>query len=245
MKVFLYDGSFEGLLTCIYYAFYSVTPPTAIYSKKEFDEFLLDEIVEINTEEDKYNKVRKGIINKVGSLSYKNIYLVYLSNNKDKEIIIFKYLKIAFKVGSDINNLLNLDIVKLVYDITRRVSHEAHKFTGFIRFNLVNNKFLYSSIEPDNDILELIAHHFTSRFSNEFFIIHDIIREKALIYDTCSYEIIQMDSNTYNILKDSTDEYSDLWKEYFKSTTIKERFNPKLQEKLMPKRYWKHIIETK
>ena len=53
-----------------------------------------------------------------------------------------------------------------------------------------------------------------------------------------------MDKETYEQLKSHNDEYSDLWKTYFRSTTIEERRNPKLQSRMMPKRYWKHILET-
>ena len=92
--------------------------------------------------------------------------------------------------------------------------------------------------------MELLGDHFKNRFSREYFIIHDISREKALIYNKISYEIIHMDKETYEQLKSHKDEYSNLWKTYFKSTTIEERRNPKLQARLMPKRYWKHILET-
>ena len=121
---------------------------------------------------------------------------------------------------------------------------ECHRFEGFIRFNYIDEKFLYSSIEPDNDILELLGDHFKNRFSREYFIIHDISREKALIYNGISYEIIVMDKDTYEKLKSHDDEYANLWKAYFKSTTIEERKNLKLQCRMMPKRYWKHILET-
>jgi probable DNA metabolism protein len=121
---------------------------------------------------------------------------------------------------------------------------ECHRFNGFIRFNYIDEKFLYSSIEPDNDILELIGDHFKDRFSKEYFIIHDISREKALIYNGISYEIILMDKITYEKLKLHDDEYTNLWKAYFKSTTIEERKNFRLQCRMMPKRYWKHILET-
>lgn len=245
MKIFLYDGSFDGLLTGIYESFYSKVPPSGIYYAKDFDALLIDEIIHIETDEVKYKKVKNAIITKVDYSVLKNIYLVYLSNHKDKGIIILNYLKFAFKVGSKVHNFLNLEIVKLVDEIKRRINLEAHRYEGFIRFNLIDNKFLYSSIEPDNDILELIIKHFTSRFSNEYFIIHDIKREKALIYNINSYEIIDMTLDDYELLKDNKDEYSLLWKEYFKSTNIKERENPKLQKRMMPKRYWNHLPEIK
>jgi hypothetical protein len=34
-----------------------------------------------------------------------------------------------------------------------------------------------------------------------------------------------------------------LWREYFREIAIKERMNPRLQAKLMPRRYWKHLVE--
>ncbi|MGL5152900.1 MAG: DUF4130 domain-containing protein, partial [Clostridium sp.] len=47
----------------------------------------------------------------------------------------------------------------------------------------------------------------------------------------------------YEQLKGYEDNYTDLWKEYFKSVTIKERTNPKLQKRMMPKRYWENLTE--
>ena len=52
-----------------------------------------------------------------------------------------------------------------------------------------------------------------------------------------------MTVDDYNLFKGTKDEYVDLWKCYFESTTIKERKNPKLQKRMMPLRYWKHLSE--
>lgn len=245
MKIFIYDDTFEGLLTSIYDGFYSKEPPTSIYGANEANTpLLLGEISEIKTEKDKFKKVKDAIINKIDFVALKKIYMVYLSNQEEKALVIYKYLKIAFKLGHDVHSFLNVDIIRLVDDINRRVSMESHRFEGFIRFNYIDEKFLYSSIEPDNDILELLGDHFKNRFSKEYFIIHDISRNKALIYNGLSYEIIFMDKETYEKLKSHNDEYANLWKTYFKATTIEERKNLRLQCRMMPKRYWKHILET-
>lgn len=247
MKIYLYDDTFEGLLTSIYDAFYSNgSPPTSIYGKSQTNTpLLLGNIVEISTDINKFKKVKSAIINKINFLSLKKIYFAFLSNYEDKGIIIFNYLKIAFKLGPDVHDFLNIDVIRLVDNITKNVLNECHRFEGFIRFNQIEEKLLYSSIEPDNDILELIGDHFKNRFPREYFIIHDISRQKALIYNTNFYEIIDMDIETYEKLKFHNDEYTDLWKTYFKATTIQERKNLKLQCRMMPKRYWKHILETK
>ncbi|NRT79222.1 TIGR03915 family putative DNA repair protein [Clostridium beijerinckii] len=247
MKIYLYDDTFEGLLTSIYDAFYSNgSPPTSIYGKSQTNTpLLLGNIVEISTDINKFKKVKNAIINKINFLSLKKIYFAFLSNYEDKGIIIFNYLKIAFKLGPDVHDFLNIYVIRLVDNITKKVLNECHRFEGFIRFNQIEEKLLYSSIEPDNDILELIGDHFKNRFPREYFIIHDISRQKALIYNTNFYEIIDMDMETYEKLKFHNDEYTDLWKTYFKATTIQERKNLKLQCRMMPKRYWKHLLETK
>lgn len=225
MKIYLYDDTFEGLLTSIYDAFYSNgSPPTSIYGKSQTNTpLLLGNIVEISTDINKFKKVKNAIINKINFLSLKKIYFAFLSNYEDKGIIIFNYLKIAFKLGPDVHDFLNIDVIRLVDNITKKVLNECHRFEGFIRFNQIEEKLLYSSIEPDNDILELIGDHFKNRFPREYFIIHDISRQKALIYNTNFYEIIDMDMETYEKLKFHNDEYTDLWKTYFKATTIEER----------------------
>ena len=38
-------------------------------------------------------------------------------------------------------------------------------------------------------------------------------------------------------------EYSELWKTFHKSISIKERENKKLQQSNLPKYYWKHLVE--
>lgn len=245
MDILLYDGTFEGFLTCIYDAFYSKSKPNGIYSKNEFSTpLLLGNIIEVDSDETKFKKVRDAIKNKIDSLCLKKIYIVYLSNYVDKGILILEYLKKAFKIGSHIHLFLNIDCVRQIDEISRRVTSESHRFKGFVRFNYINNKFLYSAIGPDNDILELLAEHFKKRFSQEYFIIHDISRGKALIYNRKSYEIFPMSIDDYKVLKEHDDEYCDLWKTYFKSTTINERRNLKLQARMMPRRYWKHIFEV-
>ncbi|AGF58413.1 putative DNA metabolism protein [Clostridium saccharoperbutylacetonicum] len=245
MKIYVYDNTFEGLLTAIYEAFYEKNPLAAFYAQNELDApLLLGENITILTNHEKFKKVKNAIINKLDFLAFKKLYMVFLSNEKEKGVIIYKYLKTAFKLGPEVHNFLNINEIRIVDNISKQISYETHRFEGFIRFNYIDEKFLYSSIEPDNDILELLGDHFQNRFPKEYFIIHDILRDKALIYNTFFYEIIEMTNDTYEKLKSHSDDYTKLWKAYFKSTTIEERKNLRLQSRMMPKRYWKHILET-
>ena len=245
MCVLTYDGSFEGLLTCVYDGFYLKRKINNIFSEaSNYMPSLFDEVIKIVTDINKFEKVRNAVIVKIDRLALKKLYTVYLSNSDNKEILIYSYLKKAFKIGPDIHLFLNLDEVRLIDDICKRVSYEIHHLRGFIRFNYIQNKFLYTAISPDNDILEFLAEPFKKRYANEFWIINDTLRKKAVIYNKDSYEIISFSEDDTAKLYEYKDEYSQLWIEYFKATTISERKNLKLQKRMMPKRYWKNILET-
>lgn len=97
-----------------------------------------------------------------------------------------------------------------------------HRFTGFVRFKEVNG-ILYSSIEPDFNIVGLLGNHFKSRLTNEYFIIHDTKRNIALVYNKDSYYLTSLDTSIINLLEstDDTGDYAKLWKEYFKATEKK------------------------
>lgn len=242
--IYLYDGTFEGLLTSIYDGFYATTPPNVITTKNEYEVDFLSEIVTIKTDILKHKKVQNSIVTKIDQACLKKLYYVFLSNRDDKGILCFNYLKLAFKLGPNVHKYLHNDLVKAVDATNKRVSLETHRFTGLVRFSYINDKFLYSSIEPDNNILEFISPHFKRRFPSEYWIIHDIKRGLASIYNTKGWQIVDMDIDAYNDLKNYTDDFHELWKDYFTSTTIKERINLKHQKGQMPKRYWKHLTEV-
>jgi probable DNA metabolism protein len=52
-----------------------------------------------------------------------------------------------------------------------------------------------------------------------------------------------MDLNLYDLLKNDSDEYQDLWKIFFENIAIKERINPKLQRNNLPLRFRKDMTE--
>lgn len=245
MIIYFYDGTFEGLLTSIFDGFYAKTPPDIICTKYEYEVDFLSEIVNIETDDIKHKKVQNSIITKINQLCLSKLYYVFLSNKENKGMLCFQYLKLAFKIGPDIHKYLHNDLVKEIDIINRKVSFESHRFTGLVRFSYINENFLYSPIEPDNNILELLSPHFQKRFPGEYWIIHDIKRGLASIHNKISWEIVEMDTQSYNELKNYTDDFHSLWKNYFTSTTIKERLNLRHQKGQMPKRYWNHLTEFK
>ena len=59
------------------------------------------------------------------------------------------------------------------HDLIQSRCQEAHRYLGFVRFQEMKGKLLYSEIEPSGQILPLIGDHFYEPLSGERFLIFD------------------------------------------------------------------------
>lgn len=251
---YLYDGSFEGFLTCVYEHYYTEKADD-ISVIEDFQENLLVESKIVETDSEKADKVYNAIITKISRPSLVCIYKTLGSIVKDREMKCLRYLELGFKMGDKIERLHGNPIVFDVQDANRKFGFEIHRMHGLIRFSVVKSRgtmspdnevqeILYSPIEPDNDIIEFLVYHFKDRYKNNPFIIHDKKREKAVVYGAGKWQVIDFPKEQ-NLLENTLDEnqYQQLWKMYFETISIKERVNPKCQKNFMPARYWKNLTE--
>ncbi len=243
-KTFLYDNTFNGLLTIVFDCYSNKTLPQKIFPLDSYISNFLDTKIYIETDEKKSTRILNGIYNNIGHDALHNSYYAFLSNESQKEMYILKYLCNGFDIGPSINNMLTLSYVFKVINIRKRALSECHKLKGLLRFQEISNNIFYASIHPDNFILEPLGHHFMNRLPNQDFIIHDKNRELCFIHHNFSYQIIE--SKTLKIPSITEEEklYQDLWKTFFNTISIKERLNPRCQMQFMPKKYWKDLIET-
>jgi len=238
--IYLYKESFNDLLNLINYLLKNKIHPENI--KNEFySKTLLDEIYYPIIKED--NDLCERITNKIGIDSFLIIYYVFLSNDNDKELLIYQFLLNSLKYKSKIRFMRNIDCVSKCLKISRYVKHEAHKFKGFVRFSELYNGVLYSEIEPENNILLILSNHFKSRLKNEYWMIKDNKRNIISIYDKSKFYILNGNDINVNNLK-KKDYYEDMWKSFYRIIGIKERKNDRCRMNFMPKKYWKYIVEV-
>jgi probable DNA metabolism protein len=242
MVDYLYDGSFEGFLTCIYHH-YASQKASGIYPKDAYQPNLLTDCKEVRSDEALAARVYQGITRKISSFDLERVYKVFLSSSPDKENHLLRYLELGFQLGGDVSRLHGNPAVFEVQKIDRQVGFEVHRYKGLLRFTVLANGVLYSPIEPDHDVLELLADHFTVRFREDPFLIHDKKRKKAMIaaggqWYICPFEETEIPARAVDEL-----DYQRLWRNYFDTIAIKERTNKKCQKNFMPVRYWKHLTE--
>ena len=239
---YLYDGTFDGLLTCIHHHYYT-KKATGIFLLKEYQPNFLNGFMEVETDENKADAVYEAIRKKISSYDLSRIYKAFLTSDPEKEMKILRYVVKGFKTGSKISMLHGDPVVFDVQALEKRINNEKQRMLQFVRFSVMKNDVLYAKIEPDNDVLELTAEHFCDRYKNDPFIIHDVKRSKALVAFQGEWYITVFEETDIPELSADEKEYRRLWKNYFDSIAIKERINPKCQRSFMPMKYRKHLTE--
>jgi probable DNA metabolism protein len=240
-KIYVYDGSFLSLINLIIYLIDKNIKPDSI-REEDYNPNLFEEIINLdignNITIDKFFEM-------FGSNVFSVIYYVFLSSDENKELILFYFCLNARKYKSSILYRRNLKCVSEALRISEYVSHETHKFKGFVRFKELENNVLYAEIEPVNNVLFLISKHFAKRLKSEYWIIKDVKRNILSIYDKKEFIIVSDDEFVLATDKVSDKEnlMVDLWKVFYKTIGISERKNDRCRMNFMPKRYWKYLTE--
>ncbi len=245
MLYYIYDGTFEGLLTAIYDAFYEKEPPEQIVPVDSFADSLLITKTYIESDPEKSKKVHDAVVNKISRNAMRNIMYTYLSEHKNAGIYILDYLRFGFKAGKSADSCLSDDRVHRVHNLTLKVARERQLLAGIIRFRLLHNNIYYGPIEPQYNTICLLGDHFADRMSDQVFVIHDLKRNYGVFYDKSKWFISDINMKENLTFHENEIFFQKLWKQYFDDIAIKNRINPKLQSRFLPNRYWKYLIETK
>ena len=91
-KTLIYDGSFEGFLSCVFYIFeYKLTDVT-IQNEFVVQNGLFSENETIATDTKKADRVWKGLKQKASTISSTKIYYAFLSEQLGVENILLNYI---------------------------------------------------------------------------------------------------------------------------------------------------------
>ena len=251
MHYFIYDNTFDGLLTCVFDAF----------NRKEFPDRIVGENTQLPlftesftviTDETKSDRVLKTLREKISPSALDMLFIDYLSESEEVTIILFRYIRKALTSELSIEmNFADPDVLELS-KIYKKVTREEERMRQFVRFQKTADGIFFAVMNPIYNVLPLSARFFQNRFADQPWVIYDIRRKYGLYYDLQTVETVQVDglqiaAETGQLTPEKLDDYElafrDLWKDYLKAITIRERKNLKLQRQFMPKRFWKYLTE--
>ena len=250
-SILIYDGSFDGFLTCVFQVYDLKLKQVIIQKDSESQASLFGKQNVVAADPVKADRVWKGLGKKTSNAGRLRIYYGFLSEKQWVENLLLRYIQYIFEsslpVDSDFSNPDVLELSK----VAKSVGREKHRMEAFVRFRLTKDGLYFATIEPDFDVLPLISKHFKSRYADQKWVIYDLKRNYGLYYDLDRVEIINLTlPEGFDASKTSPDyfaveeiEFQTLWKDYFESTNIPSRKNIKLHVRHVPKRYWKYLSE--
>lgn len=258
MHIFLCEDSIDGIFTGIYDAWASryghKNIKLCINDTITYE--LFSEYITVTPDSEKSKKVGRTIIARLGMEVYQDILQAVLAHddkkkNKhpDKADCIYRTLLYGFSLadGHRILQALGNPYIARVFELSRSTGNEAHHLLGFLRFQELENGVLFSTIRPKNQVISVLAEHFTDRLPQEHFMIYDVTHQIAAIHKAGSGYFLTDASNlnpdVITRLSPAEKEYQKLWCGFFDSIAIEARKNPKLQSQNIPKRFWKDTVE--
>ncbi|GFE61743.1 TIGR03915 family putative DNA repair protein [Geobacter sp. AOG2] len=258
-----YDGTFEGFLCALAACRESggaeaeFLRPGAESGAGLFAAGSLD----VATERETALRFRERFVTAVSREAFATLRYAFHSEAAGVEQLVWRYVALGLKKGRQVQRMLAQEPVCSVHRLSRRVAHEAHRFTGFVRFREVawpadgelggeagrdrpEVPLMYARIEPDADILPFIAPYFRERLGDRPWMIHDLRRSALALCDRGTWRLVGGVSLAGRPDYTAGEEVcSRLWRSYFQHMAIPERHNPRLQQSLVPLRFRAHLVE--
>lgn len=241
MKIFITDGSHSAFFTAVFDAFRE--KDAVITSDENVQLSLESEIIKVCGDNEKCGRVLNGI-SRYDKYAEEEITLALRSCDPLKEQTAFGYIKKLMSFKAPIRKMLSLTETIELNELVYKVNGETHRLKGLLRFIEGKDGALYAPYSPDNDITDLLMRHFSERLKSERFVIHDIKRKIAGIYDGNEW-IMGYAGEAEIYLSEYERAFENLWKKYYKAVNISERPHEKQMKGSMPVRYWKFLPEKK
>lgn len=251
MHTYVFDGTFEGLLTAVFEYFERKPGPVQLSSTTAYQPSLLDTELMVHTDHLKAGRVWKGLQQRFSGNWPLKYYASWLSEDQQAFDHLFQLALYLFR--NDAGACMNFGNTHVLFveQVYHKVHREKHRMEAFIRFRQTNDGIYYALVRPDFNVLPLIAKHFKDRYADQQWIIYDEKRRYGLYYDRDKVEEINLEFLNGEsaalpdvaVWDEREDLYSTLWKDYFKSANIPARNNPKLHLRHVPKRYWRYLTE--
>lgn len=169
-KVYFCEDSLEGIFSGIYEAWsgrngHANNEIRILNGEDQGNMELFTEYIYVKNSEEKISKVIRAIYEKISEEAYELICGAACSYEISRGDDIYRFLIVGFSMGKGIVDCLHNKYVMRIFELNRNVGYEAHHFKGFLRFQEMEEGILIGKIAPKNDIIRVLAPHFSDRLS--------------------------------------------------------------------------------
>ena len=238
--IYRYDGTLEGFLCCVFESYVNKEPPMGFQGPEDLEPTLFP-VRWVETDSAHAQRIHASIRRRsayAGELVEKG----FLTCAPDREMMLFRFIAALYDEGPALLRRISDDAVLPLLQAVRHLEGEAHLLKGFTRFSDFDGVLVWE-IAPKNRVLPLLRRHFCSRFYNERLMLYDRTHREALFYREGKWCILPLDHFEMARPDRREAEFRRLWKRFYDTVAIRERYNPKCRRTQMPMRYWGTMTE--
>lgn len=260
---YVFDGSFEGILTAVYLACKLREAPADLVLPQNLQLRLGQEERVIETNMDYAMLVRRSIMRNFGKEVFEAIQCAAASDEPKAPHAVYQFTRKllgqckacagcskkgfcthACQVASN-RSVLDQIGDPLTYEIHRlrcSVLNEREYMVQFIRFEHMEGDVWFARCNPKAKVIPLLMSWFIARFNTQRFVIFDETHKISGVFDGRNWHLVQGDVTPPARVSNEVS-MQNAWRRYFDSLCVDERYNPELQRQNMPKRFWKNLTE--
>lgn len=233
---YTYDGTLAGLLTLYARLLPERADVERISAFPLEQQGLFISEIPIATDQAVAEAFWQRLTRRLSDNSLKLLRRCLLADHPRQELLIYHYLLLEAEQGRKVDGMLAHPAVAPVWKLAQQVAREAHRYLGFVRFQQLQGGLYYAAIAPDHHILLLIGAHFSERFSDQQWVIHDQRHNEGILYDAEKKEwlLLPMELHEQPEITPQETQFQQLWRSYFTTLAIPERTNLKLQQGKVP-----------
>ena len=250
MVIFIYDQTFEGLLSAIYDAYILKRFPDHLRGSGELAALAAPGAHQVETRPDKIERVFRSVYRKLTRQGLQHVLLAWLSEEDGSEDLLFRYLCKVLDSGGQTEKDLGDPDVLAVWRLARKVARQVERYAGYVRFQKTGQGVYFAVIEPRHNLLPLLKRHFAGRLAGQAWAIYDAVRHYGVFWDKSGFrdftinEALLCDGGLRpDLLAEGERLLQRLWQGYFAACAVRERLNTRRQQRCMPRKYWKYLPE--
>lgn len=250
--IYCYDGTFEGLLTCIFESYHRKEFPVEMVSRVGEQKLMFAGHREVVSDPAKADRVWPAVQKKMSVKNKELLFYAFLSGEPGIEMKVYRFVRRLFSGEIHPETDYGDAGVLALTQISRKVKQEAMRMMQFARFQHTRDGLYFCRMEPRYDVIPLVVEHFQKRFSDQKWLLYDLKRNYGILHENGNLDEVVVSARQFSsetgqaaedVLQEGEEFYQKLWQSYFTHINIKERKNLRLQRQHMPRRFWKYLPE--
>jgi hypothetical protein len=263
---YVYDGSFEGLLSAVFAATAAHDRSADIVCSGELQPRLGQDLIMVDTDLNHAARIRRTLLRTYGRYAYGTVYRAALLDGPDVPIIVHRFILMALARcnpcrscankatcthpcslprSSTILDDLGNPVVCQLMKMARATVNEWDRMRQFIRFEHCEGDVWFGRCNPRASVVPLLMHHFTERFNDQKFVIYDEVHHLSGVWDGKHASLVMADGVEPPAKSSDEAAMQTAWRTYWNHVWLQARYHPELQCQHMPKRLWRNLTEMK